>query len=372
MNENTFSILIVDDNKMNVKLLEKVLTKEGYVTLSAYNGKDAQDIACKENPDIILLDIKMPGEDGFSVIKFLKSRPDTSSIPVIFLTGLSDIKSKLTGFDLGAVDYILKPFHPKEVIARVRLHLKLSIATNALIADQAHKLKQITEAQISLLIKPSMYPEANFGIFYDSLHEAGGDFYDILPISKEIFGYFVADFSGHDIKTSYYTASIKALLKQNCSPVYQPNESIKIINEILIEILPENKYLTACYTKLNRKAKELIIINAGHPPIVYVPKNKDPYLIEIGGDIIGIFHNAFFEQETLNVAEGDRFYIYSDGLIESAEEQKVWTAGSTKLLEIIDNARDIPIKDTPDTIVKKMFENSEKPDDDIVLIGVEV
>ncbi len=372
MNKDTFTILIVDDNKMNVKLLEKVLTKEGYLTLSAYNGRDAQILACKEKPDIILLDIKMPGNDGFTVIKFLKRQSDTSSIPVIFLTGLSDIKSKLTGFDLGAVDYILKPFHPKEVIARVRLHLKLSIATNALIADQANKLKQITEAQTSLLIKPSMYTDAHFGIYYNSLHEAGGDFYDILPISKEIYGYFVADFSGHDIKTSYYTASIKALLKQNCSPVYQPNESIKIINEILIEILPESKYLTACYTKLNRKSKELTIINAGHPPIVYVPKNEKPYLIEIGGDIIGIFHNAFFEQKILNVSEGDRFYIYSDGLIESAKEQKVWTAGSTKLMETIDNSRDTPILEAPNAIVKKMFEDSEKPDDDIVLIGVEV
>ena len=95
-----------------------------------------------------------------------------------------------------------------------------------------------------------------------------GDFYDILSISDRITAYFVADFSGHDIQISYMTASVKALLAQNCTPVYSPAESMKMINDVLVEIMPDGKYLTACYMHLNRATHKLTIINAGHPPVV--------------------------------------------------------------------------------------------------------
>ncbi|MBW2100992.1 MAG: response regulator, partial [Deltaproteobacteria bacterium] len=130
-----FSILAVDDNPSNLKLLEVSLGKEGYRILTAADGPSAREIAATEKPDLILLDIIMPGENGFDVIKHLKSNSATASIPVIFLTGINEIDYKLAGFKLGAVDYITKPFHPLEVLARVRLHLKLSIATNSLIAS---------------------------------------------------------------------------------------------------------------------------------------------------------------------------------------------------------------------------------------------
>lgn len=276
MTESTssLSILVVDDNPLNVKLLETALIKEGYLILKAFNGPDARKIALEKKPHLILLDIQMPGENGFEVIKHLKENAVTASIPVIFLTGVSEIDSKLEGFELGAVDYITKPFHPLEVTARARLHLKLSIATNSLISSQAAKLRQITEAQTSLLVTPAQYPDANFGVDYRSLQEAGGDFYEVLPISESIFGYFVADFSGHDISTSYLTSSVKGLLKQNCSLIYQPGESIKMINDVLTEILPPGKYLTACYARLNRRKKQMVIISAGHPPVCYVPDRK--------------------------------------------------------------------------------------------------
>ena len=232
-----YTVLAVDDNLLNLKLIEKSLSKEGYKVLSADNGPDARHTALEEKPDLILLDIEMPGENGFDVIEKLKDDPATNTIPVLFLTGVSEVEAKLKGFDLGAVDYITKPFHPREVLARVRIHLKLSIATNSLISDQADKLRQLTEAQESMLPTPEENPQACFSVFYKALEEAGGDFYDILNITDKITGYFVADFSGHDIRTSYLTASVKALLAQNCTPVYSPAESMKMINDVLADTL---------------------------------------------------------------------------------------------------------------------------------------
>ncbi|MEA1966640.1 MAG: fused response regulator/phosphatase [Thermodesulfobacteriota bacterium] len=370
--KHKFTVLAVDDNLLNLKIIEKVLSKEGYYVLTADSGPKGRELAGNYKPDMILLDIEMPGENGFKVIKLLKENPVTGTIPVIFLTGVSEVNSKLKGFDLGAVDYITKPFHPLEVLARVRIHLKLSIATNSLIADQTRKLKQITEAQTSMLPLPENYPKAHFGVYYKALEEAGGDFYDILTISDDITGYFVADFSGHDIKTSYMTASVKALLAQNCTPVYSPAESIKMINDVLAEILPNGKYLTACYARLNRSTGRLIIINAGHPPVIHVPLNGEPVLIKSDGDVLGIFKDAQFGRHHIAVSPGDRFFIYTDGLIESAENKITWAKGADTLLPVFKDLHNINIKEAPLHLIKKMFGANAIPEDDIVILCVEV
>jgi len=376
-----FTILAIDDHLVNLKLIEKSLSKEGYRVLSASNGPHGRKLALAELPDLILLDIQMPEEDGFEVIRFLKNTPLTASIPVIFLTGVSEVDSKLKGFDLGAVDYITKPFHNLEVIARVRIHLKLSIATNSLIAEQAHKLRQITEAQESMLPLPQDHPDARFGVYYKALHEAGGDFYDILNISNQIKGYFVADFSGHDIKTSYMTASVKALLAQNFTPVYSPAESMKMINDVLVEILPQGKYLTSCYVQLNRGTLKLTVINAGHPPVIYAPLNGPPTLLSSDGDVVGIFKDAQFGITRIDVSPGDRFFIYSDGLVESAENKRTWVNGAELFLSYFARGGALPVEETPRHLVENFFLPDKTqadgrlkviPEDDIVLLCVEV
>lgn len=367
-----YSVLAVDDNMLNLKLIEKALTKEGYTVYAADNGPKAREIAGEKQPDLILLDIEMPGENGFDVITKLKDNSATNTIPVLFLTGVSEVDAKLKGFDLGAVDYIIKPFHPQEVLARVRIHLKLSIATNSLIQDQAGKLRQVTAAQEAMLPQPSEFPDARFGVYYRALQEAGGDFYDILNISGNITGYFVADSSGHDIETSYMTASVKALLAQNCTPVYSPLESMKMINDVLVEILPPGKYLTACYMHLNRSTMKMTIINAGHPPVVCLPREGEPYLFKGEGDILGMFSDAGFGQVQITVKEGDRFFLYSDGLVESAENKITWATGADSLLPVYSTLSNTPYADAPAEMISQLFGNDSCPEDDIVLLCVEV
>ena len=366
------TLLVVDDSPINVRLLATALSKEGYEVLTAENGPLARELALKHRPNLILLDIMMPGEDGFTVIRFLKKHTATASIPVIFLTGVSEIESKIEGFDLGAVDYVIKPFHPMEVLARVRLHLKLSIATNSLIASQAQKLRQIRKAQTSLLVTPETLPEARFGTFYESLQEAGGDFYDVISICKDIHGYFVADFSGHDISTGYLTSAIKALLKQNCTPIYQPGESMKLINDVLVEILPEGKYLTAAYAHLNRKTLKLTLVNAGHPPAVYVPVDGPARLIRMDGDILGIFRDVIFEARTLSVKPGDRIYLYSDGLVESGLDRSVWPQAAERMISACEAVRRQPIQAAPLRIRNILLPPVVPVEDDIVILSIEI
>ncbi|MEG4074737.1 response regulator [Microcoleus sp. Pol14C2] len=131
-NMETSSILIVDDNPSNLDVLSEALAGSGWEILVATDGETAIEQAEYSQPDLILLDVMMPGIDGFETCHRLKASPLTNEISVIFMTALSDIGDKVKGFNLGAVDYITKPFEQKEVLARVHLHLKLRSLTKIL------------------------------------------------------------------------------------------------------------------------------------------------------------------------------------------------------------------------------------------------
>ncbi|HEY1122108.1 MAG TPA: sigma-54 dependent transcriptional regulator [Haloferula sp.] len=119
-------ILVADDTPANLTLISHVLEKEGHEIFAVSNAVDALRIAGKAKPDLILLDVMMPGHDGYYVCRELKAEPATRDIPVIFITSRNDTESILKGFRVGAVDYIHKPFHAEEVVTRVATHLKIS------------------------------------------------------------------------------------------------------------------------------------------------------------------------------------------------------------------------------------------------------
>ncbi|MGL1893292.1 MAG: response regulator [Spirochaetaceae bacterium] len=125
MDKSKSRILIVDDIEENLKVLTETLTQQGFYPLQAKSGERAIQIAKKALPDLILLDIKMPGMNGYETIEKIKADPTIADIPVIFISALNQIEDKVKGFTSGAVDYVSKPFQKEEVIARVTTHLKL-------------------------------------------------------------------------------------------------------------------------------------------------------------------------------------------------------------------------------------------------------
>jgi PleD family two-component response regulator len=120
------TILIVDDNPKNVQVLGTILMDAKYRVAVAHNGKMVFDVLPKVNPSLILLDIMMPELDGFEVCRRLKSNLDYRDIPVIFLTAKTETDDIVKGFDLGAADFVTKPFRAKELLARVLTHLTLT------------------------------------------------------------------------------------------------------------------------------------------------------------------------------------------------------------------------------------------------------
>jgi sigma-B regulation protein RsbU (phosphoserine phosphatase) len=367
------TILVVDDDPLNVKVLTAILRTGGYLTLSARDGTEARRQARTELPDLILLDVMMPGESGFDTCVKLKQEPKTTDIPVIFVSAINDVSSKVKGFDVGAVDYITKPFEKAEVLARTRLHLKLKFSYQAVIDGQAARLKQIQDAQQSILVRPDDLPDARFGINYVPILEAGGDFYDVFRISEGIFGYFVADISGHDLGASYVTSALKALINQNATLLHTPVETVKIMNSVLTSIMTDGKYLTACYAHLNRSQSKLAVISAGHPPVIYVGADGRTESLEATGDILGTFETVLFEPTNKVVSKGDRFFVYTDGLIEEiGKDNKNRHQGMKQLMQACASTQHLPIEKAVKEITSSLFPENSQPQDDLLLLGVEI
>jgi signal transduction histidine kinase len=139
------SILVVDDTPENLRLLAGILTEQGYRVRPAPNGEHALATVQKELPDLILLDIIMPGMDGYQVCHRLKANPQTQNIPIIFISALDEVFDKVAAFSAGGVDYITKPFQVEEVLARVQAHLSLKEMRQMLQAHNQQLREQNSE-----------------------------------------------------------------------------------------------------------------------------------------------------------------------------------------------------------------------------------
>ena len=148
---NTGFILIVDDNPTNLSVLCEALNSEGFRFRVAVDGESAIAQVERNQPELILLDVQMPGIDGFETCRRLKANPVSQNIPIIFTTALNDIESKTKGFALGAVDYIPKPFAQEEEIARVRVHLRLKQLTESLEQQVSDRTATLKKAQVQLV-----------------------------------------------------------------------------------------------------------------------------------------------------------------------------------------------------------------------------
>lgn len=365
------NILIVDDTPINVEVLRNVLESEGFLTLSADNGATARQISQTREPDLILLDVMMPGESGFETCAQLKRDPRTSDIPVIFLSALDDVKSKVQGLKAGGVDYVSKPVHGEEVLARVRVHLRIRENNRALMQEQKARLAELRNAQQAILVQPADCPAASFAVYYEPLEGAGGDFYDVIALDDNLFGYFVADISGHGASAAFLTAAVKALLRQYSSPLFSLEDAMRGIDGSMREILGSEQYLTASYARLNRRSGRLTVVSAGHPPVVAVSPSGKARVIEMDSDPLGIFGTLTLQKKDIRVAPGERFYMFSDGMIEAIAGGGR-RQGLDSLVQACIDFASLPLPECVDAISAVLRTTDSPCCDDLLLLGVQV
>lgn len=360
-------VLAVDDERANLHLLATALRNEGLMVDLASSGEQALESASSLPPDLMLLDIGLPGLDGFQVLEKFRELEGCRHTPVIFLTSVEDISAKVRGFSLGAVDYVVKPFHLEELRARVRIHLQHAQSLKALAHEQARRLESLVLAQRSILVRPADHPAARFAVHFQPAQEAGGDLYDVFEVGPGVHGYFVGDVSGHDLGASLVASAATALLRQNSGPAWSPEDTFQMINRALADWLPPGRFLTGCLARLNRNTRTLRIVSAAHPPPVVLEASGRVTFLECSGDVLGAFAQARFGSLERKLQSKDRVVIYTDGLLERPGRSLQDSLDA--LGQAISGLARVPLDQLPGRLTEAM--NPVNGADDVVALAFE-
>ncbi|ABF41947.1 response regulator receiver modulated serine phosphatase [Candidatus Koribacter versatilis Ellin345] len=315
-------ILAVDDEPQNLEIAYSIL-KDTYKVRIATNGEKAIELAvATPHPDLILLDVMMPGINGYEVCARLKENAATKDIPVIFLTGQTEVAEETKGFAVGAADYIHKPFSPLVVQARVNMHMSLRTAQKQ-IAEQLKRIHEEMECarNIQLSIIPREVPKLaglDIAARYIPMTAVAGDFYDfIVPDDKHV-GVLVADVSGHGMPAALISSMLKIAFHAQEQNVADPSKVLDGLNQTLCGKFSDH-FVTAAYVYLDLEKKVLRYAGAGHPPILIgSDRNGEVRRVEENGLILSFMPVAQYASVELPLNIGDRVVLYTDGIVETA------------------------------------------------------
>jgi phosphoserine phosphatase RsbU/P len=313
-------VLIVDDTPANIQIVNSIL-KDTYKVRIATNGTKALELANgTPGPDLILLDVMMPGMDGYEVCTRLKAAPETRDVPVIFLTGQTEIEDETHGFDVGAVDYIHKPFSPAVVKARVQTHLVLRGMRQRL-AQQllAIRAELETARQIQLSILPRQIPKVkglDIAARYIPMESVAGDFYDFIAVDENRIGILVADVSGHGMPAALISSMLKIALAAQSDKACDPALVLSGLNQALCGKF-QGHYVTAAYVLVDIGKETISYAGAGHPPLVLRDQSAGvTSQVEENGFFLGFFPEATYTAMEVPFRNGDWGLLYTDGILE--------------------------------------------------------
>jgi len=372
-------ILIVDDTPVNIGVISGAL-KDSYKTKVATNGEKALALAsAEEKPDLILLDIMMPGMDGYEVCSRLKADPATSEIPVIFLTGQTSAEDETRGFEVGAVDYVHKPFSPAVVNARVRSHILLREARAQLAAQLLALNNELEMArQIQLSILPHSIPKLpglEIAARFLPMTSVAGDFYDFIQIDGKHIGILIADVSGHGLPSALIASMLQVSLTGQAGHASEPSKVLAGLNRALCGKFTDN-FVTAAYVFVDLEKSLMRYAGAGHPPVLQWRNStgKTAKVLE-NGLVLGMFGEAIYEALEFPLEPGDRYVLYTDGVPEAAnpsEEQ----FGVERFMRFIENNKHLGADQFVQTFLTELSRWSgqtaeQGQQDDITLLVVD-
>jgi phosphoserine phosphatase RsbU/P len=373
-------LLLADDDAENIQVVHSML-KDDYKIRVAKNGAKALELARVEPlPDLILLDVIMPEMDGYEACSRLKADRKTRDIPVIFLTGKTEVADEARGFAVGAVDYIHKPFSPPIVTARVRTHLMLRDAhetVNQQLLTLNRELEMARQIQLSIL--PQQTPCINgleIEARYIPMSSVAGDFYDFLVVDEKHVGILIADVSGHGLPSALIASMLQAALAAQKANASDPAQVLSGLNRALCGKFMNNYYVTAAYLYVDMERATVNYGGAAHPPLVqWRSRTKCADECVENGLMLGPFSTATYSATTFPLEEGDRIVLVTDGIIE-AKDSSNEEFGMERLREIVQSHHALPIGPFSDTVINELTRWSAEgvgpsQSDDITLLAID-
>jgi sigma-B regulation protein RsbU (phosphoserine phosphatase) len=314
-------ILIVDDVKANVDILVEAL-RDDYKLVVALDGAAALRSIEKSPPDLVLLDIVMPGIDGYEVCRRLRAEEATRELPVMFLSALEDVKDKAHGFEMGGNDYLTKPFEALEVKARVRSLLKAKAYADAVREAMARDLRIAREIQMGILPADLGAATMGSGLDVDAIiepaREVGGDLYEVLRTSDGRVVVALGDVSGKGIPAALFMAVVVTVLRTLARQIAEPDEILRRLNDELAEQNPRGMFVTLQCLVFDLATRTVSCAGAGHHQLAIVSPGRPPRLAGAStGRPAGLMPFNPIERETLTLTPGDTLVLFSDGVSEA-------------------------------------------------------
>jgi sigma-B regulation protein RsbU (phosphoserine phosphatase) len=368
-------VLIVDDVPANVEILVEAL-KSDYKLSVAIDGERALRAVEKSPPDLVLLDIMMPGIDGYEVCRRLRAAEATRDLPIMFLSALEDVANKSRGFELGANDYLSKPFEILEVKARVRSLLKAKAYADAVREARDREMNIAREIQVGLLPSDISGSTSGTGIDISAVMEparhVGGDFYEVLRADDDTIVVVIADVMGKGVPAALFMAVTMTLLRTLARRHRQPEEILRRLNDEIVVQNPRRLFVTMACLVIDLPSGRVTGASAGHNPLVLVPAAGAPrQVFRSSGTVIGLMPARTYTSETLVLAHGDALVLFTDGVGEAenpADEQ----LGDERLLACLAGCAGRTARETVATLLAAVheFAAGALQNDDITIVAM--
>jgi len=329
-------LLVVDDNEDNRYTLIMRLEIEGYSNIAiAEDGEQALTLLASQEFDLVLLDVMMPKVDGYQVLQQLKADGRLHNIPVIMISALNEIDSVVRCVELGAGDYLSKPFNPVLLKARVGASLEKKRLRDEVRAHSARMEEELEAArQLQMSMVPTTFPQSTarrpIEIFamMEPAREVGGDLYDFYDIDDGTLCFFIGDVSGKGVPAALFMARTKNVIRlvsrllrgaEGSAPT--PADIVTVVNRELCQDNVGMMFVTLFFGMLDPQTGDLRFTNAGHNPPYHLNGNGPTPVTSCKGRPLGVRNNSAYETGRLTLAPGEAIYLYTDGVTEAANRK---------------------------------------------------
>lgn len=328
-------LLIVDDNEDNRYTLLQRLKRHGYSnTAIAVNGREALDLIRVQDFDLVLLDVMMPELNGYEVLEQLKADERLRHIPVIMISAMDQLESVVRCIELGAEDYLAKPFNPTLLRARVGASLEKKRLRDEVAAHLAQIEADLASArEIQLDLVPHVFPEASdatpveiFAVLQPA-RQVGGDLYDFFYLDPDTLCLIIADVSDKGATAALFMAHAKTVIHLVAGLLGSPGEGrptpAAILSRANEELCRGNRaamFVTAFLAILDVRSGRLLFSNAGHNVPYLIDRAGTLALLEGGrGKPLGISAKYSFTTSERTLAPGDCLFLFTDGITEAMD-----------------------------------------------------
>ena len=331
------ALLVVDDNEDNRYTLTRRLNREGYKNLTmAANGREALNKLREQPFDLVLLDIMMPDMNGYEVLEQVKATPSLRDIPIIMISALDEVDSVIRCIELGAEDYLNKPFNPTLLRARVGASLEKKRLRDEVRKNFERLSEELDAARaLQLAMLPSQFPVCSpsqpvaVHAIMQAAREVGGDLYDCFYAGEHTFCFLVGDVSGKGASAAMFMARARSLVRITVNlwrewrtDEIDPGMLIEAVNRELCQNNDDRMFVTLFLGQIDTSSGVVSFVNAGHPPPHLLSAQGQTTQIEAKPAMpLGVRRQAQYQTRTFTIQPGDALFVCSDGVFEALNDK---------------------------------------------------